>query len=325
MPSEHGSAQPDGLRREHLVAAALVTAVTIVLGYASGFGVVQAGAAVGPSGPGTVATAPPGTASAAPPSAGPAAAGPARAGGSQVGIRPGSQVRGGSTSGSSAAGNSAAGNSVAGGVRPGTGSVPAGRPGAGAGPAGVGPAAPPGSPVDGTEQCQPGILGVVLGLVTQVLGGTEPATALSEAGAVTPTPAQPRADGPAAESPAAALPPTTFLPVGDGAVPVTGLVPLLQAVAERRDALAASSTPLGVLQPATASAAPVADDADPATPDVQLGQLAALLAPLGLQLDLANGTSDPLLAPVLGSLGCPAGEPALAPADPQAAAQGGAR
>jgi hypothetical protein len=107
----------------------------------------------------------------------------------------------------------------------------------------------------------------------------------------------------------------TMLPLGDRTVPVTGLVPLLDTVAQRQEARARQNQlpPRPAAAPSpwadAPSRAPAPGDGDP------LAQLAVLLSPLGLGLDLVTGITDPLLAPVLGSVGCTN----LVPAAPQGA------
>ncbi|MGH3796202.1 MAG: hypothetical protein ACRDSP_15070, partial [Pseudonocardiaceae bacterium] len=70
--------------------------------------------------------------------------------------------------------------------------------------------------------------------------------------------------------------------------------------------LAALGAPLAALgAPLAALGAPLAAPGAPSgTPGDPLAQLSALLSPLGLGLDLVTGIAEPLLAPVLGSVGC---------------------
>lgn len=283
MPPEPSNPQLGGLRREHLVAAALVVAVTVVLGFASGLGVRDAGAAGGPQ------AAPSGPVAGQPQQVGPPSAVAVPAGalrGSPVGVRPGS--RGAAETASTPIHRRPAAGTVA---------APDGSP-------------VPAAPAPSAPQCTAGALDQILALVAQVLGGATPAGALSASGAV-----------PAAHLGLTALVPATgevpvLLPLGDRTIPVAGLVPLLDTVAERsKDRTADHPLPAAAPTPAAGgNAAPAAGPAaGPADPGLQLGQLAAVLAPLGLELDPAGGVADPLLAPVLGSLGCtglvPAGSP----------------
>jgi len=97
---------------------------------------------------------------------------------------------------------------------------------------------------------------------------------------------------------------------------VVGLIPLLDRVAQwelahrqvtpQQDAQAAGA--LSPVAPQPAAAPPAAT-----APGDQLGQLAALLAPVGIYADPGTGIVDPLLAPVLGSLGCGGITPAATP------------
>ncbi|MGH4023750.1 MAG: hypothetical protein ACRDRV_04110 [Pseudonocardiaceae bacterium] len=275
---------------EHLVAAAMVAAVTVVLGFASGLGVRDADAAAAPQ-PGTAGPPVAQPQQTAPPAAGVVPAGAARPGGSQVGVRPGSR----GTAGLS-------GSSVR---RPATGNA-----------ATPDSAAQPGNPTPSAPQCPAGALDQILALVTQVTGGATPARALSDAGAVpgTSAPAVPGLAGlaiGAGEAP-------TLLPAGDRTVPVFGLVPLLDAVAQREQARSATDIPLPLLAAPPAPDAGQAGPAAPAAPGAQITELTTLLAPLGLGLDLVSGLSEPLLAPVLGSVGCTGVVPAVptGPANP---------
>lgn len=294
MPTEHGDAQLGGLRREHLVAAAMVAAVTVVLGFASGFGVLPGAAVAAPANPAGPVTGQPGGQQVGPPSAGALPPGVRRPAGAPVGIRPGSQ---------GAVGSAAASGS---GVDAGTG-VDSDFGHSAISPPGPGsdPAAPPVGAAAPAPQCPPGVLDQLLALIAQVLGGSEPAQALSASGAVTSAPLQPGAVEPGAGQV------VTLLPIGDGrTVAVVGLVPLLDAINQRDDARRGQAASL-----AAPPTAPVAAEAPPAGPGDQLAQLAALLSPLGLAVDPASGATDPLLAPVLGSLGCTG----FTPAPPEAA------
>jgi hypothetical protein len=299
MPSEHGAARPGGLRREHLVAAALVTATTIVLGFASGFGVVEVGVGDPQAGSGGAVAAPPGTPQVAPPVAGAPPAGAVPRGGQQVGVRPGSHRVSGLAPGSGPGPGPASGFEDV----PGFGQLPIYRPPAA--PPGGDPAAPPAGPAAPGPQCPPGILDSLLALVAQLLQGTTPAAALARSEALTPGAGL----APMGKTGAAEVP--TLLPFGDRFVPVLGLMPLLDTIAGRGQARGVPLPPLAapVPGPAAASTAPPADDPGAAG---QLGRLAELLAPLGLKLDLVTGATDPLLVPVLGSLGCGG----LVPAEP---------
>ncbi|MGH3915080.1 MAG: hypothetical protein ACRDTC_16985, partial [Pseudonocardiaceae bacterium] len=206
--------------------------------------------------------------------------------GTSVGIRPGSQGTAGAAAGT---GSNAGGLGSS--FDPGPDfdsdfdSLPTG-------PSGVGgdPAAPPTGPVATPPQCSAGILDQLLALIAEVLGGTEPAVALAASGALTPEPQSAEALLPGA------LGVYTLLPMGDRLVPVAGLVPLLDAIDQRQDARRLENPGLLAPQPAAPQ---------PAAPVDQVTQLATLLAPLGLAVDPTSGTADPLLAPVLGSLGCP--------------------
>lgn len=111
-----------------------------------------------------------------------------------------------------------------------------------------------------------------------------------------------------------------LLPVRDGTVLVSGLIPLLDAlarweVAHREPAPQEAARPADSLSPVAPqpAAAPVADDPAAAAPVDQLSQLAALLSPAGLYLDPGTGMADPLLAPVLSSMGCGGIVPATPP------------
>lgn len=312
MSAEHGSVQPGGLRREHIVAAVMVAAVTIVLGYASGFGVRDANAAVGlPANPGGPVAAQPGGQPGTPPLAGPLPAGPPRPIGSPVGLRPG-------VPGMPVAHGFGSDSGFGSGFDAGSFPIfPSGSAGD--------PAAPPAGPAPSAPQCPPGILDPLLALLTQVLGGNTPAQALSDSGAVVPAPAQ---SGTEALVPDAAGDVPVLLPVGDGTVLVVGLIPLLDAVsqwevahrqeAQQQTAQQQGAHPGGALSPVAPqpAAAPVVETPT-AAPGDQLSQLAALLAPVGLYADPGTGIVDPLLAPVLGSLGCGG----IVPATPLGAVQ----
>lgn len=301
MPTEHGDAQLGGLRREHLVAAAMVAAVTVVLGFASGFGVLPGAAVAAPASP---VTGQPGGQQVAPPAAGPPPAGARRPGGMQVGIRPGSQGTSGTATGTGSVSGVGPGFGPGFDAGPGfgsdVGSLPANPPGPGSA-----PVAPPVGPVATSPQCPPGVLDQLLALIAQILGGAQPAQALSASGAVTLSPPQTGAVDPSLGEV------VTLLPIGDGwTVAVVGLVPLLDTIDQRDDARREAT-----LQAAQPAAVPVAAAPLSAAPGDQLAQLAALLSPLGLAVDPASGATDPLLAPVLGSLGCTG----FVPAPPQAA------
>ncbi len=306
MPTEHGDAQLGGLRREHLVAAAMVAAVTVVLGFASGFGVLPGAAVAAPVSPAAPVTGQPGDQQVAPPAAGPPPAGVKRPGGTQVGIRPGSLGTSGSGAGSAtgAASGIGAGSDLDSGFDSDLGSFPINPPEQGSDPAG-----PPTGPVATPPQCSAGLLDQLLALIAQVLGGAEPAQALLASGAVTYVSPQPGVSDPSLTEL------VTLLPISGGwIVPVTGLVPLLDTINQRDDARRGEANLLGV-QPAAAPAA----DAPPAAPGDQVAQLSALLSPLGLAMDPASGSADPLLAPVLGSLGCTGFAAAPAPAQEEPA------
>lgn len=305
MPAEHGSVQPGALRREHIVAAAMVAAVTVVLGFASGFGVRDAGAAVGlPVNPAPPVATQPGGQPVVPPLAGPLPPGAGRPIGSPVGLRPGTAVTPGSPSTPGSVFHPEAGSAA------GLGDFPMAP-----------PAAPayPSPPSDGSvaappPECQPGILDSLLALLSAVLGGTTPAPAMVDAGAVPMQSEAPVVAGIAPDVP-------VLLPVHDGAVLVSGLLPLLDTVSQwevaqrtaapQETAAQQGPRPAGSLipaGPAPAGSAPAA-----AEPADQLAQLAALLAPVGLFMDPGTGLADPMLVPVLGSLGCGGIVPAAPP------------
>ncbi|MGQ0773966.1 MAG: hypothetical protein ACT4NY_06045 [Pseudonocardiales bacterium] len=312
MPTEHGDAQLGGLRREHLVAAAMVAAVTVVLGFASGFGVLPGAAVAAPVSPAAPVTGQPGGQQVAPPAAGPLPPGVRRPGGTQVGIRPGSQGTSGAGTGS--ASSVGPGSSVGSGSGSDSdfGSFPSNPPESGSA-----PATPPTGSVVAPPQCPPGVLDQLLALIAQVLGGAEPAQALSASGAVTYTSLLPDSVDPGATVNPGVTELVTVLPIGDGwTVAVIGLVPLLDTINQRDDARRSAATALAA-QPA---AAPIAAEAPLVAPGDQLTQLAALLSPLGIGVDPASGSTDPLLAPVLGSLGCTGFVAVPAPAAPAAPA-----
>lgn len=312
MPAEDGDAQLGGLRREHIVAAALVAAVTIVLGFGSGFGVLDARGDV-PADP--VAGAPAGP---------PPQADAAQPGGKAVG----GTVRPGTTGPTGTAGAPAPEHH-----RPGSGGAPshAQVPGEGAFGTPSDPSAPswpaPGFVVAPEPQC-PGGLGLldqVLALIARVVGGAAPAQALADSGAQYPdgTAVTGRLPAPGVLDPDPDG--TVLLPrpaeddqnsaaTGTEMVPVVGLMPLLDTIAERRDARSADAPALlggNVAQPLAAPGG----GGDAADAGEQLGQLAALLDPLGFEVDPLSGDADPLLLPVLG----PLGYPGVVPADAAAA------